>query len=422
VSYKVGGLPLPIYLLAAGLFFALAGTPTMRGGVEMTLALIPVATFFFVQIGRWLPAVRTLGLDIVLLMLVPALLVADGWIRPQALESLKYIFASCDIVGWFICILIFGSIMSIEWRTFIALSTQIVLPLIVASIAALAVGGIIGAMLGLGWLHSLFFIVAPILGGGVSAGAIPLATGYAAVQGTSEHANLAIILPSVILANLTAIILAALVQRGRPPDVDGLSSFRVVQSADDILPAKSLDNSGRRTVLHIGLGFIAVLTIYGTSLLLVRFLGWPSPLSILMIAVALNFTGLLPALVGDGVRIIYRASTRLLIYPMLFCIGLLFVSWGSVLAGLAPANLITVFVTVAALAAGGYFASKLADMPAVDAATIALTRAAMGGSGNVGILGAARRLEFMPFAQLSTRVGGASTVALALAAFTYFGR
>ena len=50
-----------------------------------------------------------------------------------------------------------------------------------------------------------------------------------------------------------------------------------------------------------------------------------------------------------------------------------------------------------------------------EGGTLFLARAAMGGSGNLTILGAANRMELMPLALLLTRIGGLLTVAGVLA-------
>jgi Na+/citrate or Na+/malate symporter len=56
-------------------------------------------------------------------------------------------------------------------------------PLAIGSIAAGIVGTLVGMLLGLGAFHTFFFVVIPIMAGGVGEGAIPLSAGYAEILG-----------------------------------------------------------------------------------------------------------------------------------------------------------------------------------------------------------------------------------------------
>ncbi len=64
-------------------------------------------------------------------------------------------------------------------RVLIAGFLKIFAPLIAGSAAAFVVGCGVGTALGLGFNHTLFKIVVPIMAGGVGEGAIPLSVGYA---------------------------------------------------------------------------------------------------------------------------------------------------------------------------------------------------------------------------------------------------
>jgi Na+/citrate or Na+/malate symporter len=97
-------------------------------------------------------------------------------------------------------------------------------------------------------------------------------------------------------------------------------------------------------------------------------------------------------------------------------VGLLYSPWDVLLAGFSPGNLLVVTATVAGLYGGGYLFSLLAKLDPVDGSLVAVSRAAMGGTGDIAILSAARRLDLMPFAQIATRLGGAATVLIALLA------
>ena len=58
---------------------------------------------------------------------------------------------------------------------------KIFVPLALGSVAAGVVGTLVGTLLGLGASHTFFFIVVPIMAGGVGEGAIPLSVGYSEI-------------------------------------------------------------------------------------------------------------------------------------------------------------------------------------------------------------------------------------------------
>jgi hypothetical protein len=71
-----------------------------------------------------------------------------------------------------------------------------------------AVGTLIGVVLGLGAYHTFFYIVIPIMAGGVGEGAIPLSIGYSEILHQEQGVLFAQVLPPIMLGSLTAILLA----------------------------------------------------------------------------------------------------------------------------------------------------------------------------------------------------------------------
>ena len=70
------------------------------------------------------------------------------------------------------------------------------------------VGTLVGVVLGLGAYHTFFFVVVPIMAGGVGEGAIPLSIGYSQILHQPQGDLFAQVLPPVMLGSLTAILLA----------------------------------------------------------------------------------------------------------------------------------------------------------------------------------------------------------------------
>jgi Na+/citrate or Na+/malate symporter len=58
-------------------------------------------------------------------------------------------------------------------------------------------------------------------------------------------------------------------------------------------------------------------------------------------------------------------------------------------------------------------------MNPVEASMVVACHSGQGGTGDVAILTAGQRLELMPFAQVSTRLGGVANVTMAIALMSY---
>ena len=97
-------------------------------------------------------------------------------------------------------------------------------------------------------------------------------------------------------------------------------------------------------------------------------------------------------------------------------IGIVFISLEDVLAILTWRYFAVLLSVVLTLALNGFFMSRFTNMYPVESGIISLNQASMGGSGNIAILSTAEREEMMPFAQVTTRIGGAITISLMIIA------
>jgi malate:Na+ symporter len=365
-------------------------------------------------------AVRTLGMETVVVIFVPSFLVHINWVSSGIVNRTRQIFDSTDAIGVFIAVLIIGSIMSIERRVLMAGLARIVLPLFTGSIMGAIVGTLVGAGLGMKPSDALFRVVVPIMGGGVTAGALPLAIGYSKVLATPQGEILALMLPSVILGNLAAIFFGGLLgffdkQIGRSPATPDIGAQSLIGAANNLFAAP-IDAARSSAAWKVGAAAVIIAALYFTGYWTSRNSGLPAPLVVLVFAGILQLTNILSTHLLAGIRDIYRFCIRVFTYPLLFVVGLLLTPWEKLMEGFAPVNLATIFATVATLSIGGYLASRWAGLRPFEGAIVTVTRAAMGGTGDIAILSAARSLELMPFAQISTRIGGAATVAAALIA------
>ncbi|MET1138453.1 2-hydroxycarboxylate transporter family protein, partial [Bacillus subtilis] len=93
----------------------------------------------------------------------------------------------------FISAIVVGSILGMKRETLVRAFIKIFIPLIAGTIAVAAVGLAVGTMLGLGFQHTLLYIVIPIMAGGVGEGAIPLSIGYSEIMHMSQGEAFALV-------------------------------------------------------------------------------------------------------------------------------------------------------------------------------------------------------------------------------------
>lgn len=367
----------------------------------------------------------TFGLDVIALIFIPSYLVYANIIESGLIEPAKAAINDSQILSTYISLLILGSILSIERTSLLTKTGQSITPLLIASCAALVAGTACGVAVGLAWRDALFLVVFPIMSGGVSAGALPLSAGYRGTFGLAPTHLLAQLLPSILVGNFIAMIFASLLSA-----IDG-KSRRASASANIVSEPKAFAGDqptsrvgprhGARELWPYTIAILSITVFTATSWFASHQLGISMPLASIVLAGLLHWLDIPPEPVRSRIVAIYRLGIATLTYPILIIVGLLYTPWEILIAGFAPARLVTIVATVATLGVAGYLVARRTALGAIDGGIVSLTRAAMGGAGDVIILSAARRLDLMPFAQIATRAGGAATIFVALAAAQYLG-
>ena len=130
-------------------------------------------------------------------------------------------------------------------------------------------------------------------------------------------------------------------------------------------------------------------------------------------AVALKLTKLLPAEMELGAYQINKFMSTNLTFAILVAMGTLLVSWQQLVASFNPGYIAVCTATVLAMVASGFFVGKWLNMYPIEAAIVTACHSGLGGTGDVAILGAADRMGLMALAQIATRVGGAIMIVIA---------
>jgi malate:Na+ symporter len=415
---RIGIVPLPIYIILFALLAGFTYTGDIKGEVSIMIAVLVMGGFTCAEIGKRLPVLRNIGAGAIFATFVPSALAYYKLLPPQVEKSVVEFTKYTNFLYLFIACIIVGSILGMDRQVLIKGFVKIFVPLAAGSIAAAAVGTGVGVLLGLGAYHTFFFVVIPIMAGGVGEGAIPLSVGYSEILHQPQGDVFAQVLPPVMLGSLTAILLSGTLNfvGKRYPHLTG--EGRLQPGEHDVMdPARedATDETGALLdVSTVAAAGLAAITLYLLGVMCYRLFGLPAPVAMLFLAVLAKLVSAVSPHLQQGGFVVYKFFSTAVTYPLLFAIGVAMTPWDKLMAAFNLPNLITIVATVATLMATGGFVGRLLNMYPIETAIINACHSGQGGTGDVAILTAANRMQLMPFAQIATRIGGAITVTLVI--------
>ena len=110
----------------------------------------------------------------------------------------------------------------------------------------------------------------------------------------------------------------------------------------------------------------------------------------------------------------YKFVAKNFTAALLVGIGIAYTNLGDIIGAFSISYVVLVLLVVIGAIIGAGLIGKLVGFYPIEAAiTAGLCMANMGGTGDVAVLTASKRMELMPFAQISSRLGGAFIILLA---------
>ncbi len=417
---RIGIVPLPLLLAIAVILAMFVAKGKVPADLTTNILILTAGGFASAEIGKWIPGLNKIGAPAIVATFLPSYLVWAKIIPAPLKQSIVDFTEQSNFLYLFIGSIIVGSILAMDRRMLIRGFAKIFVPLFSGSILAGVVGMGVATLLGIEWHYALFRIVVPIMGGGVGEGAIPLSIGYAALGGGDQGVILAEILPAVMFGSLCAVLISGCLNLvgKRRPEWTGEGTLQPGEHDEELAgPDRNRRPSDLQT---IGSAVILAMTLYTIGALVQAYTKFPGPVTMLFLAVIIKLGRLISPALEDASYRNYRFFATLVTYPLLFAIGVAKTPWEKLMASFNGPELITIFVTVSTLIGTGFFVGRLAGLYPIEAAIVNACHSGQGGTGDVAILSAANRMQLMPFAQVATRIGGAITVTLALAAFARF--
>lgn len=410
-SFSVYGLDAKWFGIIAVIVLVATYTGRLNGDFVGTIPFLMVVGGFLFWLGDKIPFVnKYLGGACLLPLLGGSAMKYFGLI-PESVGQSVAAFMKGGFQNMYLCALLVGSVMCMN-RKVVLKATARYLPAILGSqvcaILALILGGV---LTGTPIREAIFYIGAPCMSGGSGGAMTTLPTVYSELSGTDLMGMAGPFMCYASIANVLAILMAAFLSSDICKRFSGNGEILMRKAGDDELddekrPATSADYH----CLAAGVMFALTIMVAGNILSglvpQLAYLVWA-----VIIAIVLKCCNLVPQYLADGATYFMNYMLRGCL-PMLICgIGINSLDLGTLGAYFSISAFIIIILGILGALIGAMVFGRLVGLyPMETGVTAGLCCCNIGGSGDIAVLSAAKRMNLLAFASISTRIGGALMV------------
>lgn len=426
--FRIFGIPWPLYTVMLVVVLACVYTEVIPFGLPAALSLLLVLSAILGEVGDRIPIWNEfIGGGAILAFVIGGLIYTYEWMPKQTLDLVVHFFDEFGYLDLFVTVLITGSVLSIN-RKLLLKALRGYFPAILGGIAVASLFGVVvGLVFGKKPVEILTLYMLPIMGGGTGAGAIPMSEIYASATGNSAEKFLSFGLPILTIANILCILLASILNKVGKVKPSWTGEGELLRG-DTELDADAEDKKVNLTLGDVSAGLALGCTFYLLGTLFSKFL-LPSILGVkihtyayMIVFVALsNVFNVIPPAMKQGAKRLQSFFGNNLLWMQMLAVGLALTNFNEMIAALTLPNVIIAGFIVLGAFVGSALVGYLVGFYPIEAGISAgLCMANRGGSGDIAVLGAAKRMSLMSYAQISSRLGGALILVIASVLFGIF--
>lgn len=436
--YKLFNLPWYIFAIFAVIVIIATYTGTLPGGMAGCFAFMIVLGTILYEIGEHAPIIRSyLGGGAIVVIFGSALLnyfhllptvvgtTADGTKIYNFVEGFDLV-ASINtffkptgaFLDFYIAALITGSILGMNRKLLVKAAARYFPAIFGAIIVSFGLTAIVGTVMGFGAIKSVLLIALPIMGGGMGAGAVPLSKIFESSGTMTAAEAISIMTPAVAIGNAISIVLGGiLVKVIHSKELNGQGKLmRSADAADELGVSEEMQaKRDHIDVRNMGIGMLISCSFFAWGYIVAKIWDTLVPsISIhayawMIISVAVcKIFNIIPEDIEVDCYQWFQFIMKNLTPALLVGIGLCYLELGTVISSFSLTYLVLCFLSCIGAFLGAALVGRLVGFYPVEAGvTAGLCMSNMGGTGDVAVLSAADRMELMPFAQISSRLGGA---------------
>ena len=375
--------------------------------------------------------------------LIPAASTVDG----ETVYNMTLPFGQLDLVGnigtffkttggfldWYIAALITGSILGMNRKLLVKAAARYFPAIFGGLILAFGLCCGVAAIMGYPVMNALLLIALPIMGGGMGAGASPLSKIFESSGSMTAAEALSVMTPAVAIGNAVSIVLAGVLVKVISGKLNGQGALMQAGTVDPKELEISPEMQAKRdhiTLPNLGIGLLVsggffawgyivqgAWNALGTGITIHAY-AW------MIITVAIfKIIDIVPEYIEVACFQWFQFIMKNLTNVLLLGIGVCYLEIGTVIKSFSLTYLLLCAATCVGAFVGAALVGRLVGFYPFEAGvTAGLCMSNMGGTGDVAVLSAADRMELMPFAQISSRLGGAIILLIASLMLSVFAR
>jgi malate:Na+ symporter len=406
----IGAVPVALFITICAIVAVSAYANFLPKNMIGGLAVIMTLGFALAQLGKSIPVLRDIGGPAILCLMMPSVLVYFNFFQPNVMATVHLLMKDANLLYFVIASLVVGSILGMNRVILIQGMIRMFVPLVVGTVTAVVTGLLVGKLFGFTFYHTFFFIIVPIIGGGIGEGILPLSLAYSAILGSTPDVYVAQLAPAAVLGNIFAIVaagvLARLGMKRKALSGDGM----LIRSAQENAVFAIKETSGNVDFQLMGGGLLVICAFFIVGGLFEHIVHIPGPVLMILFAVLCKYCRVIPTSMETGAHSFYKFVSTALVWPLMIGLGMLYVPLESVVAVFSVGYVVVCGSVVLSMGLVSFLIAPYLKMYPVEAAIVTCCHSGLGGTGDVAILSASNRMGLMPFAQIATRIGGASTV------------
>ncbi len=353
-----------------------------------------------------------------MIFLVAAYFIYAGIFTQKEIDAISNVMDKSNFLNLFIAVLITGAILSVN-RKLLLKSLLGYIPTILAGIVGASLFGIvIGLCFGIPVDRIMMLYVLPIMG------AVPLSEIYHSVTGRSREEYYSTAIAILTIANIFAIIFAALL------DMIG-KKYTWLSGEGELVRKASFkteddEKAGQITHRETAVGMVLSTTCFLLAYVVakkilpsiggvsIHYFAW-----MVLIVAALNASGLCSPEIKAGAKRLSDFFSKQLLWVLMVSVGVCYTDLQEIIDALTFANVVIAAIIVVGAVVGAAIGGWLIGFyPIESSITAGLCMANRGGSGDLEVLSACNRMNLISYAQISSRLGGGIVLVIASIVFS----